>query len=206
MRWGLGMSTRDLTVEDIADWLSPSQAIEILNAVYNDARLCKETMLEHLRAGMVQAIAEHTAIEAVRPKQISLFLIPAKDWTKVEWHGSCWKTGHLTYNFVDESSMLRSVGKMRHFNVRFEPESVLSIIKNVVPKSPSAPASPEIQGLNALDHNKGGAPRKAWWDDFWIEICRRIYDNELKVEKQADLERAMLDCTTISSASIKHSR
>lgn len=44
--------------------------------------------------------------------------------------------------------------------------------------------------------NKGGAPRKDWWDDFWIAICGEIYEGNLKPNRQADLEKAMLNWAT----------
>ena len=44
--------------------------------------------------------------------------------------------------------------------------------------------------------NKGGRPAKDWWDDFWIDICGKIYEGDLKPQRQADLEKAMLDWAT----------
>ncbi|MBV8450889.1 MAG: hypothetical protein JOZ29_01270 [Deltaproteobacteria bacterium] len=41
--------------------------------------------------------------------------------------------------------------------------------------------------------NKGGRPRKEWWDDFWIEICRQIWMGDLQPKTQAELERAMFE-------------
>lgn len=57
-------------------------------------------------------------------------------------------------------------------------------VKKPEPEKP-APILPDL--------GKGGRPRKEWWDDFWIEICRQIYDNELNPKTQADLERAMFE-------------
>jgi hypothetical protein len=45
----------------------------------------------------------------------------------------------------------------------------------------------------AKELNKGGRPRKEWWDDFWIEICGLIYEGKLIPKTQADLEKAMLE-------------
>ncbi len=40
--------------------------------------------------------------------------------------------------------------------------------------------------------NKGGRPRKAFWDDFWIEFFGRIHDGELEPMTQADVKEAMI--------------
>jgi hypothetical protein len=81
----------------------------------------------------------------------------------------------------------------RHFNVRFDPAAVRAI---VAPHQVDAQIKPRPEEVAPA--NKGGAPRKEWWDDFWIEICRKIYDNELKnIQKQADIERAMHDWVSV---------
>ena len=39
---------------------------------------------------------------------------------------------------------------------------------------------------------EGGRPRKHFWDDLWIEICRQLYGGTLEPKRQADIEKAML--------------
>jgi hypothetical protein len=41
--------------------------------------------------------------------------------------------------------------------------------------------------------NKGGRPRKEFWDDLLIAIFAQIYEGALTPKSQADLENAMLD-------------
>jgi hypothetical protein len=36
-----------------------------------------------------------------------------------------------------------------------------------------------------------GRPPKAWWDDLWVEMCRQLYEGDLKPVRQADIEKAM---------------
>jgi predicted DNA-binding protein len=45
------MPARDLTADDIADWLTPRQAVEILNAELEDIYLSKHALLERLKRG-----------------------------------------------------------------------------------------------------------------------------------------------------------
>ena len=92
-------------------------------------------------------------------------------------------SGDLTYRLATSTGLDYYI---RHYDVRFEPDAVRAIIGNATSPKQTPPDS-------TGGRNQGGAPPKAWWDDFWIEICGRIYDGDLKPEKQADLERAMHD-------------
>lgn len=56
--------------------------------------------------------------------------------------------------------------------------------------------------------NKGGRPRKEWWDDLWCGVWGQIYRGELIPKNQADVERAMLDWVsqhdqTVAESTIK---
>ena len=204
------MPPNDSTADDlIADWLSPSQAIEILDAAYPPvSRVSKQVLLERLRGGMVQAVAAHSAFDGERKRREVFYKIPSEDWERVDTVDILWITGELTYRRREYGSGEQITA--RHFNVRFEPEGVRAIIANAAPPNT---ASQEMQAPSSTDANKGGRPRKDWWDDFWIDICRQIYENDLKPARQADLERAMLDWvsdhgyevgeTTIKSAARK---
>jgi hypothetical protein len=55
------MTARDLTAEDIADWLTPRQAVEILEKAFKSNFLAKHALLERLRGGMVQAVSGDSA-------------------------------------------------------------------------------------------------------------------------------------------------
>ncbi len=53
--------------------------------------------------------------------------------------------------------------------------------------------NPETQAADVGEtKNKGGRPRKAFWDDFWIEFFGRINDGELKPRSEADVKEAMI--------------
>jgi hypothetical protein len=146
-------------------------------------------MLEHLRAGIVQAVAETTVAESTRSVRGNFLPIPPKDWKEISAYDSVWKTGHLTYGFIDDYSAFRSKGTMRHFNVRFEPKSVHAIIKDVTPRPPKpirirpgiqAPGSHVAALVEAPAVNKGGRPPKAWWHSFWVEMCCRVFDGDIQ--------------------------
>lgn len=40
--------------------------------------------------------------------------------------------------------------------------------------------------------NKGGRPRKEWWDELWCAVWGEVYRGELQPRNQADIERAMM--------------
>jgi hypothetical protein len=183
------METRALTAKDIAGWLTPSQAVEILNAAYPPgSRVSKQVLLERLRGGMVQAIAGNSVLEGRRQPREVFYKIPAEDWTRVDTVDILWVTGDLTYRRREDGRLENTIA--RHYNVRFEPQEVRAIVAHLNAGSEQPPKQPEP---SALESNKGGRPRKDWWDDFWIDICRQIYEGDLKPARQADLERAMLD-------------
>jgi hypothetical protein len=39
----------------------------------------------------------------------------------------------------------------------------------------------------------GGRPRAEWWDDLWVEMCRKLWNGDLKPKRQSDIESAMLE-------------
>lgn len=63
------------------------------------------------------------------------------------------------------------------------------------PTPPSVGSSP----------NKGGRPRKEWWDEFWCGVWGQIVHGEFTPKTQADVERAMLDWVSDRGESVAES-
>jgi hypothetical protein len=42
-----------------------------------------------------------------------------------------------------------------------------------------------------VPRSRGGARKKAWWDEFWVEVVGRIYDGSLIPRSQEQLKQAM---------------
>ena len=42
--------------------------------------------------------------------------------------------------------------------------------------------------------NKGGRPAAEHWDDMWVAIAMQLYEGDLQPKRQADIEKAMMDC------------
>jgi len=113
------MSPNDPTADDlIADWLSPRQAIEILDAAYPPtSRVSKQVLLERLRGGMVQAVAGHSAFDGGKQRREVFYKIPADDWRTLIRVDILWITGELTYSRREYGLGDRIT--VRHYNVRF---------------------------------------------------------------------------------------
>jgi hypothetical protein len=43
-----------------------------------------------------------------------------------------------------------------------------------------------------LSPNKGGRPRKEFWDDLWCAIWGEVYRGDFKPKNQAEIERTMM--------------
>ena len=54
------MPPRELTAEDIADWLTPGQAVKILDAAFQKSYLSKQALLGRLAGGMAEAVSQQT--------------------------------------------------------------------------------------------------------------------------------------------------
>ncbi len=131
------MPPKDLTPEDIADWLTPRQALAILDEVFREADLSKAELLERLRGGMVQAISIHASIDGRVRAAGAITEISTDDWRKIWGSDTVWVTGTLSVEIV--APLLPS-----------KPPSKDEAIDDDVPRGP--PVSPD-----AL---------KAWFDVY----------------------------------------
>jgi len=101
------MPRRDLTAEDVADWLTPGQAVKILDAVFQKSYLSKQALLGRLAGGMAEAASEQTVRNdsADRSSQVLFRKIPAEDWRRIQTTDTCWITGDLIFRRRSPSGM-----------------------------------------------------------------------------------------------------
>jgi hypothetical protein len=155
------MQPRTLTAEDVADWLTPDQAVKILQGVFEEDYLSKKTLLGRLAGGMIQAVSGHTVIEGDKSSRRSRFLIPSADWHHIDISDDFWISGDLTYSRREYGGI--GTETIRHYDLKFEPQSVRATIANA---QTHAASNPEPGMLESLQ--KG--PRvtdphlKAWFD------------------------------------------
>jgi hypothetical protein len=176
------MTARDLTADNIADWLTPSQAIEILDAFYdNRSPPSKHALLERLRGGMVQAVAGHSAFDGRRRWREVLYKIPSDDWEKVDTADPFWITGDLTYKRREYGSSDTTTA--RHFDVRFEPQSVRAIVGMAGNVSQVAQAQPSSV-TDVESESKG--PRVADTHlQAWFEFYKKIHSEAEDTDDRA---------------------
>ena len=66
-------------------------------------------------------------------------------------------------------------------------------------------ASPVSNESVQKQQNRGGRPRKDWWDDLWCAVWGEVYRGDLKPKSQADIERAMMSWVIAREESVSES-
>jgi hypothetical protein len=163
------------TVADAPDeWLTADAVSKLLRPTL---RLSTSTTIcKRLHAGLVRSRCGQFMIgdevwrrDAVVPR--------AFWWAEGEAALECnWVTGDFE-TWIDHKDQLRA------FAVTFYRPDIAAM----TPAEAPAPALSEtVQSIP-----KGGRPSAEFWDDLWVEMCRQIYDGDLKPARQADIQKAM---------------
>jgi hypothetical protein len=195
------------TPELFEDWWTPLQAITYASrCVGLDA--ASNAIWRLLISGMVDAIAGSTSMtvagHAPDPEKKVSF-IEKRLWRHFQNSGSdLWKGAYA--QFHEYTGRFGHSTTYNAFGIRLNPADIRAHLPQPNPiyeaelearakvGEPSTAAIPVVPPLEPSPQtNKGGAPRKDWWDDFWIAICGQIYEGDLKPKTQADLEKAMLE-------------
>jgi hypothetical protein len=187
--------------DEFANWVTPQQALlRARSALATDAQ---KAIWERFHGGIIRtaALKSSRASPPDAEPQITETptVIPARYWghfsdsTKSEF----WQTGVARFFFRPERKRVTYPTVIRCFDVRLHPTDVEASFPQSREISPAVmhpvQEPPNRPDPTLPEPNKGGRPRKDWWDDFWIDICQQIYEGDLKPAKQADLERAMHD-------------
>jgi hypothetical protein len=183
------MPPRDLTLEDIADWLTPAQAVKILDAAFQKSYLSKQALLGRLAGGMVEAVSGQTVKNdgAGHASRGLVQRIPAEDWRRIQSTDTCWITGDLVFRRRSSSGMGEET--VSHYAVRFEPQGVRSIIGNTgtsakqPPAETRAPEPPEPEPSEPR-----GPPVSAAHLQAWFEFYQKI-GGEMREERALESAR-----------------
>ncbi len=164
------MPPRDLTAEDVADWLTPGQAVKLLDAVFQKSYLSKQALLGRLVGGLAEAASEQTVkSDSAGHSWRGLFQkIPAEDWRRIQTTDTCWITGDLIFRRRSPSGPGDET--VSHYAVRFEPQAVRSIIENTGRSAKELPAerpSPEPSGPR-------GPPVSSAHLQAWFEFYQKV--------------------------------
>jgi len=181
---------RKISAEEIATWYSPIEACAYA-ATMIGTKGAGDAIWNLLAAGMIEAVATTSSItpkdRAPIPDTQPSF-IPKRLWKNLSTHGTDLWTGGYARFFVSGTSH-------RCFGIKLNPDDVRANLPSV--PQPSARGEqrklqkPVEETAEPKKSHPGGRPRKDWWDDFWIDICRQIYEGDLKPKSQAELANAM---------------
>lgn len=123
------METRGSSRDDISGWLTPRQALEILESVFPDKHSALYELRERLRGGIVVAVCRYTTVDGVKFKQGVLNRLGAEDWENVRADDDVWISGTLTIPGGYRASLRYDSPKtIRFFEVRFNPAQLNEII------------------------------------------------------------------------------
>ncbi len=178
------MPPRDLTLEDIADWLTPGQAVKLLDAAFQKSYLSKQALLGRLVGGLAAAASEQTVKNdsAGRSWRGLFQKIPAEDWRRIQTTDTCWITGDLIFRRRSPSGPGDET--VSHYAVRFEPQAVRSMIKDTgksARQPPAATPSPEPS-------EPKGPPVSSAHLQAWFEFYQKI-GGEMREERALESAR-----------------
>jgi hypothetical protein len=186
--------------EEFAEWLTPQQAFLRARSTLGDD--AQDAIWERLHGGIIKSAALQSSMATPPHAEPHITetptTIPARYWghfADPTRRSDFWQKGDARFFFRAERARVSYATVVRCFDIRLHPKDVEASFPQPRENTPAVPIQlqPNQSELTAPAPNKGGRPRKDWWDDFWIDICRQIYEGDLKPTKQAELERAMHD-------------
>ncbi|WP_316202903.1 MULTISPECIES: hypothetical protein [unclassified Bradyrhizobium] len=186
---------------DPNDWLIPGDALAILAEAIGDRSIAIENLVGRLKVGLVLARYQSFAWEGIArpPRMNDPVFIEQKLWNYYRRSNDSayvWDTGDLRLWIGSYGGSITETNTvLTFFGVKIDRQGIADTLKNLPTRTGSLDrqAQPTPPVATAVAANKGGRPKKDWWDDFWIEICRQIWIGDLKPATQAELERAMFE-------------
>jgi hypothetical protein len=168
----------DIKPNDIADWLSPKEALHYaMRCVGKEGGA--NAVWQLLAGGMIEAVATSHS-KYIRHKQPDTSNIPSRVpkhlWQSISNNGTDLWNGGFARFFKDATTY-------RYFGIRLNPDDIFANLPP--PRSPEAIAvtvsapSTEPSPAPRTAANKGGRPAKAWWQDFWVEMCCRVHAGDI---------------------------
>lgn len=161
------------------EWSTPVRAVNLLVPLYGNTSTCQKYIMTRLKSGIIAAVASDLEFSGITRQ---MQLIDRRLWEQCSAFGSdhFWDTGDEEFEVGDSI--------VRAFDIRFEFSTIFGVRENRPPNDSNLiGATPRAVG------SRGGASRKGWWDDLWIEMIRRIQAGDLKPKSAAHLQRLMMD-------------
>jgi len=183
----VAMALRELSVGSDRAWISASGARRFMYETVGAPPIAAgPRLLDQCRLGFVPARAQLMqrrtyANQAKWSAEEREWNVPDWFWTNFTQTGSSsqdWDRGV----FKGNGQAAMGSCHIQLTGVYFLRSALEALVSQVaLPQLPSPP-----------EQNKGGRPRKEWWDDLWCAVWGLAYRGDLQPKNQADIERAMI--------------
>jgi hypothetical protein len=196
------MTPKGLTPKIFASWMLPHDALTLVTEVIVGAPPSR-VILERLKGGLVKAAAIRSSTRGVLGgvTHADLVEIPGEYWEGL-LSEDFWNSGDAHFNLRAGYGVGLDAESVRCFGIRIEPTGIEELVAGLPKRKTIVQTSQPASNLGPTtasssepprEPSKAGRPRKDFWDALWIEICSQMYVGELKPDKQAKIEKAMLD-------------
>ncbi|MGE3703359.1 MAG: hypothetical protein AB7G08_32180 [Hyphomicrobiaceae bacterium] len=198
------MTDETPTAEQLRSWPTPNEVRRRAAAQLGET-YAEQAVWDRVREGLIRVCAVSASQRRDYEKatlQRTPWLVSSSMWNLYKDPPDKFWTGDTRFaheEFVEEGDPryatakevfgYRVSGSLIHyitFGLRLHPEDVEREFPPVVDPS-GATSLPPVK-------HAGGAPRKPWWDDFWIEmVCRQHAGDIQPTSSQADVAKLMLE-------------
>jgi hypothetical protein len=167
-------------------WVTPKRAVEYA-AMCVGSKGAQNAVWQRLQAGMIEAGARYRSYfgSNTPPDEQWEPDIPPSSWTSFVADGSdLWEAGDAKF-YWGQSTVLFVGVLLSATDLKSSLPDPIEATEETKPAPAATPA-----------RERGGRPRKDFWDELWVDICVQIYEAKLIPKRQADIEKAMLDWAT----------
>lgn len=192
-----------ITQAEYDSWIPAPEAFEKLTDKYNEVSAALSALRRRLETGLLRAVASDV-IERTPEGPIGrkLVLIQPVMWSIIDppYESHLWISGEIDVD-LRGSGRYAELEEPRHtslLGVRFDRAGLIALNRLFAEteQRKSTALSAPIEPISETQPRRGGAPRKGWWDDLWIEVLRRVQDGRLRSDTAPSgsrLEYVLLD-------------
>jgi hypothetical protein len=190
---------RQLSVISSPDWISAREARQFAwERLGANPVAAGDVLIQHLKLGFVAGRA--VLMQGCRSKDDGEWEAEEREWDIPDWY---WES------FVGKESSSQDWAQGKFSGRGLSPDGLRWITLSGVHFSASAlrflASGPSDDPHVQVTQNKGGRPRKEWWDDLWCAVWGDVYRGDLKPKSQAEIERAMMDWAIAQDESVSES-
>jgi hypothetical protein len=155
-------------------WLTPKQAISLLDPKDSGGSRWRSALLERLRGGRIETVAEGVQFSGSRApvaprNQKGPSTVEPKIWDHIDWNDHVFFSGDLTHEeHFGAFDMLRT----RFFNIRFRPDDINAMVPQPIEPNPAeaAQVAPATEEPTAEKKPVSEANLK-----LWAQLYQKVY-------------------------------